>query len=384
MHRTVKSFIITSIFLLLFVSSGMAENYEIPDLDMNPEYLSSLDIISSDDLNIDPQGLCCGDGCFCIWSYSSYCIITKKNNKCMHYSIEHPYIKKDTAFIQQACFSGSSFYLLVTDIETTKSYIVKHSIDDHVQKYSELINCQLTSFVVDHNDCFCTGVKTQKSKTIPVITRISSDGTITWIKEPDLSGFLFETCLLWNNNLFTVCHDLYNARLKALKWDKNGEILLTSDFVFKNSPLQYEFSRYDIYHTSVVDNCLIFAGQEVSNTDATCAYSVRIDEMLNLIDISFYSDWSRIQDFFSYNEGHILFLCYSDNSLLYPNNHYLVTDDESLIIPLEPRFSGTTTLSFCKQNDNTLYIFGTIIEDDSLQTKSAFIAHIEQIAPAQP
>lgn len=368
--------ILTSMVMMLlmtFCASAHSEDAIIKEtFPLDATFFESVAIIPHDELQLNPSGYISGSEYSCIYSSSSYCILQNDHTVYKRQTIEHPDIKKNAPYINQVLVHEDSFYFLVIDHSIGHSYVLTETIGVSEPRYGPIIQSELYKFSNFLDGFVCIG---RSRSGYPTIVRIKQDGSVVWCTESDRLDTKFQSCCLFNHLLCTVLQDKYQAALHLTMWDEYGTAVLEKTIRLEDSPISFEHSRCDVYQLYIDNMDIIIAGQQVSNTDKTCAFYLRVDSNMQIISAKVLTSWSRISDVTSL-DGNLLFLVFSNDEMS-SNFKCLITEDESLIIPLEQRYSGITSLSVGKNQNSQNYLFGSIFPDGETTHPSAFIAIIK-------
>lgn len=359
--------------LMTFCASTYSEDAIIKEaFHLDTTFFESVAFIPHDELQLNPSGYICGSEYSCIYSSSSYCILKNDNTIYKRRTIEHPNIEKNAPYINHVLVREDTFYFLVIDHSIGSSYVLAETIGVSEPCYGPIIESELYKFSNFLDGFACIG---RSHSGYPTMIYIKQDGCVVWRTESDILDTKVQACCLFNNNLCTILQDNYQAALHLTMWDEYGTAVLEKTISLENSPISFEHSRCDVYQLYVDNKDLIIAGQQVSNTDKTCAFYFRVDSDLQVISVKVLNNWSRISSVTSLDDN-LLFLV-SSNDEMSSNFKYLITEDESLIIPLEQRYSGITSLSVGKNQNSQNYLFGSVFPDGETTRLSAFIAIIK-------
>lgn len=370
-----KRIICVCLMLWMMLTWGGAEMEATVQVDITPELWKSLSIISYQELRLYPSGYCDGGAYELFYAVDDgyqYCICENDRIISWH-TLDHPYIKKNGAAVQQVIAQDNQFYLSVLDHEIGKSYLAVQIPGEAEPTYGEILDIEIKKMAMGMDACYAVATANGK----PVIVCLSKTGKLLWRKDVESSAYAFQTCWMSENVLYTVGSANGSGRICISAWDQQGNLMQMEEFVFENAPYQQQGARYDIYQAMMTDDEIILAGQLLYKTGDACAFCARFRHDMQLVEARFYEKWGRIQSFV-FDRDEMLMLTYPcEGEELSGYFHCLLSYDEKIMIPLERKQHGTNTLMMGMNAENQIYLFGRSWPEGCLHMDSAFVGLLD-------
>lgn len=373
-------FLLTSILYLAFLSIAQAS--EEMYIDIEPVLFETLTLFPYEELQLIPDGFCQSgeDLCFYGWNGDdcSYCFL-KNNQVISRHSLKHPKHPDGAPGVLQVVAEDNRFYLAVLDWVTGESYLAVHPLGEDEPLYGEIIDAEIHVMAVGADACFCAGYGNGSH----FIASFSKEGDLLWLREVKSTGFDFQACWMDGDVFCTLACSSYQAVMRISKWDRYGNLIQQENFAFEDAPYTQTSAKYVVYQATMTDSEIIVAGHIQNHTEGSCAFCFRFNHELQLTEAKFYDRWGGIKSFaFAGDELFLLACPKEDNKFSKPSelctySHYLVSYDDRIMIPLEriqqETQTLTKTLAIETNDENQMFLFGTVWPADQLHHDSAFI-----------
>lgn len=368
--------------LIGLMASGSAETHEETYIDIEPVLFESLTLFPYEELQLIPDGFCQSDETLCFYGWNDddcrYCFL-KNNQVISRHQLKHPKRPDGAPGILQLFAEDDRFYMAVLDWVTGESYLAIHPIGEDEPIYGEIIDAEIHVMAVGADACFCAGYGNGSH----FIASFSKEGDLLWLKEVKSTGFDFQACWMDGDVFCTLACSSYQAIMRISKWDCHGNLIQQENFAFKDAPYTQTSAKYVVYQAAMADREIIVAGHIQSHTDESCAFCFRFNHALQLTEAKFYDRWDGIKHFvFDGDELFLLACPKKENSFSNPSElrtyaHYLVSYDGSIMIPLERSHQEaqtlTKTLAIGTNDENQMYLFGSVWPSSQLHHDSTFI-----------
>ena len=316
------------------------------------------------------SGVCFGRNYACVYSNESYLLMNGTGDILYQHTIDHPNIKKDAAYINDAMYCDDTLWLLVFDHSVEQSYVIQQTEMEPPQ-YGRMISKQLRSFSVVKNNIFLIGAD---ESLMPWCGRMTPDGKVLWEDQQETSEYVYQRCAVFDEKMYIVGSSQDTAELCVMVRDTEGALLASRKIQLTGSPQPNEGARLNVVDIDVFSKGIIFFGQQLSNSDEYGFYVV-VDGALEPIRSKVYEDYQVILSGSSVEDCYMMLVVTKEEADL-PNARNIISEDGFHVIPLEEFDSMYLSLGLASGFDNGLYVFGSIFHPDNPPAPSAFLSEI--------
>lgn len=316
------------------------------------------------------SGVCFGRNYACVYSNESYLLMNETGDILYQHTIDHPNIKKDAAYINDAMYCDDTLWLLVFDHSIEQSYIIQQT-EMAPPQYGRMISKQLRSFSVVKNNIFLIGAG---ENLMPWCGQMTPDGKVLWEDQQETSEYVYQRCAVFAEKMYIVGSSQNAAELCVMVRNTEGALLASRKIQLTDSPQPNEGARLNVFDIDAFSKGIIFFGQQLSNSDEYGFYVV-VDEALEPIRSKVYEDYQVILSGSSVEDCYMMLVVTKEEADL-PNARNIISEDGFHVIPLEEFDSVYLSLGLASGFDNGLYVFGSIFHSDNPPAPSAFLSEI--------
>ena len=334
------------------------------------DYAIQKSSISSEDLLGDSiTGVCFGDDSVCVYTSSSYEILdmTEQWKIIASVSIDHPNIRKDAPYVKQVVYESGTYYLLVFDHETSKSYIITQH--ENQTNYGKLYAKEIKSFALTDDGFFMTGMDNHQRRWN---AQVSKSGTAVWEHDSTTQNDVPVYCATMDDGFLTVgsLSSTNTPSIVVLRFDSNGNELSRNEI----SPASTaDIASYQIFQVDATNDDVALCGILSSGTKQV-GFFLRLNQDGSIIDYQEYPQFARIQSFAN-EDGQYILLAQTDMDASLPYDSYIIAESTGLLYPLEEKNSIIRSLGLSKDSNGTVYLYGMI--DESVLASDGFIAELK-------
>lgn len=320
----------------------------------------------SDKLGRIISGICFGNDSVCVYSSSSYVIVdTKAQWRIVAaYEINHPNIRGDAPYVQQVIYENGTYYLLVFDHATRKSYIISQHKDQ--TKYGKAHAKEIRSFTLVDDGYFLTGIDETQH---PWHGRMNATGDILWEVDSKCKSFTPVYCTTQDEHILIVSESLNEPSLSISILNDNGIELSSSEIRPSNAD---SASVYHVFQVDATSNDIAMCGELISNSECV-GFFIRLNHDYSITEYQEYAQFMRIQSFVNIN-GQYTMLALTDGDSSLPYARYIISEATSSLYPLEKRDSLFRSIGLKKDNSSTIYTYGGM--EKSVIAPDAFVAEM--------
>lgn len=327
-----KIFAVSILFILIFMSSQLAEVVYIDQYSVN-------------DLHGTIVGASFGTSSFCVYG-SNVCIVYKNNNK---HSIELAYPKNQANHAQiKGLFEVDNNYIaIVADSYAGKSYLVSNI--EQSPKYSRLYDCIFERAVIADDGIIVTG---QKNGLI-WIAKLSYQGALKWEQLGFNRGYFFQNCTYYNGLCYTVSRHHYLPQVLINAFSKEGKRMYDVEYNIRDWIVLGKKPKLDIAAIYASENGLFLAGRAITLNSAPVAFTLKFNLDAKMPDFNRQDDFINIISAYKKQSDYIML---AEN---YAHDKYILSTDnwERKAINIKGLFVENMLY-----HNNKLYIYGTKLD----------------------
>ena len=371
MKRRGIAFCLFLLHACLAVALAFAERAD-GEMDFEPDsnYPTFARVFTHSELGGTVSGVCFGRNYACVYSNESYLLMNETGDILYQHTIDHPNIKKDAAYINDAMYCDDTLWLLVFDHSVEQSYIIQQT-EMELPQYGRMMSKQLRSFSVVKNNLFLIGAD---ENLMPWCGRMLPDGKILWEDQQETSEYVYQRCAVFAGKMYIVGSSKDAAELYVVVRDTEGTLLASRKIQLADSLQSNKGTRLNVFDVDVFSKGIIFSGQQLSNSDEHGFYVV-VNEALEPICFKVYEDYRVILSGSSAKDCYMMLAVTKEETEL-PNARYIISEDGFHAIPLEGYDSVYLSLGLASGFDDSLYVFGSIFHPDNPPAPSAFLSEL--------